>query len=187
MQNVCVYCIGIYIGVIGNDDFMYVVQVVSYIVSRQWRCVFRFSFYVLYMMSCCFNIIFFFYFAGFQQNSRDNEGDSYCCIYICDVSEVSIFWCYCQYSKDRIWRCWRNQIIVQDSQCEYVSYIVEDDCEDQMWIYQYIWEVDFVDIIQEVDDCCIVCRLFSVIMIKEYVCQQYVYIWIWVSFNQEED
>lgn len=56
-----------------------------------------------------------------------------------------------------------------------------------MWIYQYIREVDFVDIIQEVDDCCIVCRLFSVITIKEYVCQQYVYIWIWVSFNQEED
>lgn len=100
MQYFCVYCVGIYIGIVSYDDFMYMVQVVGDIFSCQWRGVFRFCFYVMYMMGGCFNVIFFFYFVGFQQNCRNYEGDCYCCYDGSDVSEVSVFWCYCQYCQN---------------------------------------------------------------------------------------
>lgn len=166
---------------------MYMVQVVGDIIGCQWVGVFGFCFYVMYMMCCGFDIVFFFNFVGFEQNCRDYEGDCYCCDNCGDVSEVGVFWCYCQYCQDRVWGSWGNQIVIEDSQGEDIGYFVEDNGQDQVWVYQYVWEVDFMDIIQEVDDSSFVCRLFCVVVVKEYVCQQNVYFWIWVSFNQEED
>ena len=186
-QHTCAHRTGTHTGITGNDDFTYVAQVVSHIARRQRRRAFRLSFHVLHTTSCCFNIIFFFHFAGFQQNGRDNEGDSHRRTHTRDVSEVCTFWCHRQYSKDRTRRCRRNQTTAQDSQREHASHTTEDNGQNQTRIHQHIREVDFVDTAQEVDDCRTARRLFSATTTKEHVRQQHAHTRTWVSFNQEED
>lgn len=66
-------------------------QVVGDITGRQRAGAFGFRFHVMHTTRCGFDIVFFFNFAGLEQNRRDHEGDRHRCDNRGDVSEVGAF------------------------------------------------------------------------------------------------
>ncbi len=67
-QYACAHGAGTHTGIASHDDFTYMAQVVGHVASRQRRCAFRFRFHVLHTTGRRINIVFFFHFAGFQQD-----------------------------------------------------------------------------------------------------------------------
>ncbi|MNZ81537.1 hypothetical protein D3C78_1002080 [compost metagenome] len=179
---------GTHTRIASHDDFTHMTQVVRDIASRQRRCnAFGFGLHIMHATGRCFDIVFFFHFAGFQQDGRHYEGDCHCSTNRCDVSEVSTFWRHRQYCQDRTRRRWRNQTATQHAQREHTRHTAEDNGQDQTWVHQHVWEVNFVDTTQEVDDCRAACRLFRAAATKEHIRQQNTHTRTWVCFNQEED
>ena len=186
-QHACTHCAGTHTGVAGNDDFTHVAQVVRNITCCQWRCAFGFGFHVVHTTGCGFDVIIFFHFAGFQQDRRDHEGDGHCRKDSCEVREISAFWRHRQYRQDRTRRGRRNQTAAQHAQREHAGHTAEDNGQDQTWVHQHVWEVNFMDTAQEVDDRRTASRLFCAATAKEDVRQQYAHTRTRVGFNQEED
>ena len=178
---------GTHTGVAGHDDFTHVAQVVSHITRRQRRCAFRLGFHVLYATCCRFDIVIFFHFAGFQQDSGNHEGDDQRSKDGGDVSKISTFRRHRQYGEDGARRRRRNQTAVQHGQGEHASHTAEDNGKQQTRIHQHIREVDFVDTTQEVNDSRAARRLFSAAATEEHVRQQNAHPRTRVSFDQEED
>nr|VXZ90923.1 Uncharacterised protein [Klebsiella pneumoniae] len=75
-------------------------QVVGDIAGRQRAGAFGFRFHVMHTTRCGFDIVFFFDFAGLEQNRRDHEGDRHRCDNRGDVSEVGAFRRHRQYRQN---------------------------------------------------------------------------------------
>ncbi len=163
-------------------------QVVADFARRQRRChAFGLCFHILHATGCCFDIVFFFHFAGFQQDSGDHEGYAHRSEDSDQVGEVSAFRGHRQYRQDGTRRRRRHQAAVQHAQAEHASHTAEDNGNQQTRVHQHIREVNFVDTTQEVDDCRTARRLFRAATTKEHVRQQDAHTRTRVSFNQEED
>ncbi|CQQ89158.1 Uncharacterised protein [Salmonella enterica subsp. enterica serovar Typhimurium str. DT104] len=186
-QYPCAHRAGTHTGIASHDDFTHMAQVVGHVASRQRRGAFRFRFHVMHTTGGRFNVIFFFHFAGFQQNCRNHEGDRHCRHDGSDVSEVSAFWRHRQYRQNGTRRRRRDQTAVQDGQGEYAGHTAKDNGQNQAWVHQHVREVNFVDTAQEVDDGRAARRLFSAAATEEHVRQQDAHPRTRVSFNQEED
>ena len=178
---------GTHPGVAGDDDFTHMAQVVGDITGRQRAGAFGFRFHVMHTTRCGFDIVFFFYLAGLEQNRRDHEGDRHRCDNRGDVSEVGAFRRHRQHRQDRAWGSRRDQTAIEDGQGEDTGHPAEDNGQDQARVHQHVREVDFMDTTQEVDDSRPACRLFCAAAAKEHVRQQNAHPWTRVSFNQEED
>ncbi|CAH0180847.1 hypothetical protein SRABI106_01097 [Rahnella aquatilis] len=151
-QHTGTHCAGTHTGVTGNDDFTYGRQVARHACNSRFAA-FRLGFHILHTACCFVQIVAVFRFGGFQQERRDNEGHRKGCHDSRDVSEVRTFWCHRQNRQDRTRRSRRHQTAVQHSQGEHASHTAQNDCQQQTWVHQNIWEINFVDTTQEVDDC----------------------------------
>ena len=179
---------GTHTGVAGNDDFTHVAKVVSHVARRQRRRrAFGLGFHVVHATGCGFDIVFFFHFAGFQQDGGDNKGDRHRRNNGRDVSEVGAFWRHRQYRQNGTRGSRGDQAAVEDSQGEDTGHTAEDNGQNQTRVHQHVREVNFVDTAQEVDDCRTARRLLRAAAAKEHVRQQNAHPRTRVSFNQEED
>ncbi len=188
-QYACTHGAGTHTGITGDDDFTHVAQVVRHITRSQRRCsnTFRLRFHVLHTTGSRFDIVFFFHFAGFQQDSRHHEGDRHGRTDRCDVSEVGTFRGHRQYRQDRTRGRRGDQTTAQHAQSEHASHTAEDNGQDQTWVHQHVREVNFVDTAEEVDDSRTASRLLSATATKEHVRQQNTHTRTRVRFDQEED
>ncbi len=117
---------GTHPGVAGDDDFTHMAQVVGDITGRQRVGAFGFRFHVMHTTRCGFDIVFFFYLAGLQQNRRDHEGDRHRCDNRGDVSEVGAFRRHRQHRQDRALGSRRDQTAIEDGQGEDTGHPAED-------------------------------------------------------------
>ncbi|CCK16800.1 hypothetical protein BN136_2810 [Cronobacter universalis NCTC 9529] len=178
---------GPHTGVAGDDDFTHVAQVVAQIRARRGRGAFGLRFHILHATGRSIDIVFFFHFAGFQQDSGHHEGDGHRGENRHQVCEVRAFRRHRQHRQDRARRRRRNQAAVQYGQAEDAGHTAQDNGEDQTRVHQHIREVDFVDTAQEVDDSRAACGLLRAAAAKEHVRQQNTHARTRVGFNQEED
>lgn len=124
-------------------------QVVGDIAGRQRAGAFGFRFHVMHTTRCGFDIVFFFDFAGLEQNRRDHEGDRHRCDNRGDVSEVGAFRRHRQYRQNGTRGSRGNQTAIEDSQGEDTGHPAEDNGGDQARVHQHVREVDFMDTTQK--------------------------------------
>ena len=131
---------------------MFSMQWLMTVIIRGNRNTFALLFHVFHFAGSAFQVFLSIRRLLTNEHRSNQERNCGSCSNRTQYTEDRIFWRHQQHSEDRTWRCRRYQTSAEYSQSEHTSHTTSDNSQDQTWVHQHVWEVDFVNTTQEVND-----------------------------------